>query len=167
MMPVLGDSSAAVHCRLGSMAIASAALSSRMPSTPLASARPLISVSFSLSASLVATISLPQLRCGTPCSAHVGIEQAPAGDAGARHQAALGIVDAGVDDFGIPRAGLGADAFGRLDDDDLTAGKGKGAGDGEADDTCADHNAVDGFERGRSHGRMLVDWRDWAGKKIS
>ena len=69
MMPVRGDSSAAVHWRLGSIAVASAALNSRMPSTPLASARPLISASFSLSASLVATISLPQLRCGTPCSA--------------------------------------------------------------------------------------------------
>ena len=69
MMPVAGDSSAAVQCRLGSIAIASAALSNRMPSTPLASARPLISASMALSASLVATISLPQLRCGTPCSA--------------------------------------------------------------------------------------------------
>ena len=68
MMPVLDDSSAAVQCRLGSIAMASAALSSRMPSTPLASARPLISASFSFSASLVAAISLPQLRCGTPCS---------------------------------------------------------------------------------------------------
>ena len=89
----------------------------------------------------------------------VGIEQAPAGDAGARHQAALGIVDAGVDDLGIARAGLGADAFGCLDDDDLAAGKGKRARHGEADDACADHNAVDGFERGRSHGRMLVEPR--------
>ena len=97
----------------------------------------------------------------------VGIEQAPAGDAGARHQAALGIVDAGVDDLGIARAGLGADAFGGLDDDDLTAGKGKGAGDGEADDAGADHNAVDGFERGRIHGRMLVDGRDYASKTSS
>ena len=56
-----------------------------------------------------------------------------------------------MNDFGIARAGLGADAFGGLDDDDLTAGKGKGAGDGKADDTCADHNAVDGFERHGAH----------------
>ena len=85
----------------------------------------------------------------------IGIEQAPAGDAGPRHQAALGIVDAGVDDLGIARAGLGADAFGGLDHDDLTAGKGKRAGHGKAHDACADHDAVDGFERGRTHGRML------------
>src|ERR671912_533279 len=97
----------------------------------------------------------------------VGIEQAPAGDAGPRHQAALGIVDAGVDDFGIPRAGLGADAFGGLDDDDLTAGKGKSTGDGQTNDTCADHNAVDGFERGRSHGRMLVERTDYGSKTPS
>ncbi len=69
MIPVLGDSSAAVQWRLGSIARASPALNSRMPSTPLASARPLISASLSFSASLVAAISLPQLRCGTPCSA--------------------------------------------------------------------------------------------------
>ena len=60
-----------------------------------------------------------------------------------------------MNDLGIARAGLGADAFGGLDDDDLTAGKGKGAGDGKTNDACADHNAVDGFERGRTHGRML------------
>ena len=60
----------------------------------------------------------------------VVIEQAPALDAGARHQAALGIVDAGVDDLGVARAGPGADALGSLENDDLTAGKGKRAGNG-------------------------------------
>ncbi len=60
-----------------------------------------------------------------------------------------------MDDLGIARTGLGADGVGRLDDDDLSAGKGQGTGDGKADNTCAHDNAVDGFERGRIHGRML------------
>ncbi len=85
----------------------------------------------------------------------IGIEHAPAGDAGARHQAALGVVDAGVDDLGIARARFGADGFGGLHDNDLTAGEGKRPGDGKAYNTCANDNAVDGFERGRIHGRML------------
>ncbi len=92
-----------------------------------------------------------------PVLGAVGIEQAAAGNAGARHQAALGIIDAGVDDFGIARAGLGADALGRLQHDDLTAGKGKGAGDGKTHHAGADHDAVDRLERGRIHGRMLVE----------
>ena len=156
-MPVAGESSAAVHCRLGSIAIASAALKQphALDAVGLGAALDLGELrAFGLVGGhdQLAAIAMRHAVLGA-----VGIEQAPAGDAGARHQAALGIVDAGVDDFGIARAGLGADAFGGLDDDDLTAGKGKGAGDGEADDTCADHNAVDGFERGRSHGRMLVE----------
>ena len=84
----------------------------------------------------------------------IGVELAAALDAGARHQAALGIVDAGVNDLGIARAGLGADAFRRLEHDDLTAGKGKGAGHGEAHHARADHDAIDGF-----HERMLLDRR--------
>ena len=50
------------------MAIASAAVSTRMPSTPFASARRLMPASNASSSALVATISLPQLRCGTPFS---------------------------------------------------------------------------------------------------
>ena len=154
-MPVLGENKAAVHCRLGSIAIASAALRKRMPSTPLASARPLISASFSLSACVGRHDQLAAVLMRHAVVLAIGIEHAPAGDAGAGHQAALGVVDAGVDDLGVARARLGADRFGGLHDDDFTAGQGKRAGDGKADNTCADHNAVDGFERGRIHGRML------------
>ena len=69
MMPVAGDSSALVQVRSGSSAIASAAVSTRMPSTPLASARCLMPASIASSRASVATISLPQLMCGTPFSA--------------------------------------------------------------------------------------------------
>ena len=69
MIPVTGDSSALVHDRSGSIAIASARVSTRMPSTPFASARRLMPASIASSSALVATISLPQLTCGTPFSA--------------------------------------------------------------------------------------------------
>ena len=45
------------------------ALSTRMPSTPFASARRLMPASIASSSAFVATISLPQLACGTPVSA--------------------------------------------------------------------------------------------------
>ena len=128
-----------------------------MPSTPLASARPLIEASSSLSCCVGRDDQLAAIAMRHAMLGAIGIEHAPAGDAGPRHQAALGIVDAGVDDLGIARAGLGADAFGGLDDDDLTAGKGKRAGHGEADHAGADHDAIDSFERGRIHGRMVLN----------
>ena len=53
----------------GSIARASPAVSIRMSSTPLASARALIPASRSASVSSVATISLPQARASTPCPA--------------------------------------------------------------------------------------------------
>ena len=69
MIPVAGDSSALVHDRFGSRAIASAAVRTRIPSTPLTSARCLMPASIASSCGLVATISLPQLMWGTPFSA--------------------------------------------------------------------------------------------------
>jgi hypothetical protein len=68
MMPVAGDSSAEVQASAGSIARASAAVRTRMPSTPLASARALMPARRASSSAEVATMSLPQLRCGTPRS---------------------------------------------------------------------------------------------------
>ena len=68
MMPVEGDSSAASHFSAGSSARASSPDSTFMSSTPLACACARIEASFSVSAGVVATISLPQFLCGTPCS---------------------------------------------------------------------------------------------------
>ena len=72
MIPVAGDSSALVQTRFGSSATASAAVSTRIPSTPLASARCLIPASIASSWAFVATINLPQFTCGTPFSAQYG-----------------------------------------------------------------------------------------------
>ena len=61
-IPVVGDSSAAVQNRFGSSAFASAAPTSRIHSTPFASARARMPGSSAASSALVAAISLPQLR---------------------------------------------------------------------------------------------------------
>ena len=66
MMPVEGDNSAASQFSAGSNARASAPERVLRSSTPLASACALIDCSFSVSLGVVATISLPQLRCGMP-----------------------------------------------------------------------------------------------------
>lgn len=66
-MPVSGDSSAAVQESAGSSALASAALSMVRPSTSLIFPCAPICSSLAVSASLVATISLPTFLCATPC----------------------------------------------------------------------------------------------------
>jgi len=143
-MPVAGESSAAVQCRFGF----GAALN-RLQQFGFGGVG---------GDDQLAAIAVRHAVLGA-----VGVKQAPAGHAGLGHQAALGIIDAGVDHLGVARAGLGADAFGGLDDDDLTAGKSQRAGDREADHAGADHHAVDGFERGRTHARMLLDRHAGAG----
>ena len=68
-MPVSGECSAATQCTCGSMARAAAPSIMAKPSTPLISPCLRIAVIFATSASSVATISLPHLRCGTPWEA--------------------------------------------------------------------------------------------------
>jgi hypothetical protein len=67
-MPVEGECSAAVQCSAGSIASASSRESSRRSPTPFAAARARMPSSRPASSSVVATISLPQLLCGTPRS---------------------------------------------------------------------------------------------------
>ena len=68
-----------------------------------------------------------------------------AGDAEACLERTGRIVDPGVDHLAVARAGLGADALGRLEDDHLAAGEGEGARHRQADDTRADDDRVDAF----------------------
>jgi len=118
MMPVAARAALRWHCRLGSFANASAPLSKRMPSTPLASGAALDRGKSSLYCWLVATISFAALRCARPCSAHRH-EHARAGDAQVSAiRLPLGCRCRALNDLGVARAGLGADRFGRLDDDD-------------------------------------------------
>ena len=72
MMPVTVDSSAASPASAGSSARASAPLSQRKPSTPLASARCSIARSSSTCAGVAATTSLPQRRWPTPRASQYG-----------------------------------------------------------------------------------------------
>ena len=74
--------------------------------------------------------------------AAIGVERLAAGDAEARHQAAGGIVDAGVDDFAVARGGLRADRLGRLEHDDLAPGERQRTRDGEADHARAGDHTV-------------------------
>jgi hypothetical protein len=53
------------------------------------------------------------------------------------------IVDAGVDDLAVARAGFAADGVAALEQDDLAATARESAGDGQPDDSGADDDAVD------------------------
>ena len=69
MIPVSGECSAATQFRAGSMARAAAPSIMVKPSTPLIAPCLRIASTLATSVSSVATISLPHLRCGTPCEA--------------------------------------------------------------------------------------------------
>jgi hypothetical protein len=73
----------------------------------------------------------------------VAIEQLTARDTDAGLQGAGRIIDPGMDDLGIARRGLGADALGSLGDDDLASGQRQLAGNREADDAGPDHQTID------------------------
>lgn len=60
----------------------------------------------------------------------IGVQQVLAAHAQAGLEAARGVIDAGVDHFGIARAGAGADGLGGLGHQHLAARLGQGAGDG-------------------------------------
>ena len=68
-MPVSGECSAATQASAGSIARAAAPSIMAKPSTPLALPCLRMASILATSASSVATISLPHLRCGTPCEA--------------------------------------------------------------------------------------------------
>ena len=70
------------------------------------------------------------------------VEQLLAGDAAARLERALRVVDAGVDHFRVARAGMGADRVLGLEDHDLAPGLGEGARDRQADHARADHRRI-------------------------
>ncbi len=65
-----------------------------------------------------------------------------------RFERALGVVQPGMDDLGVARAGVRSNAFGRLQHDDFAAGQCQFAGDGEPDHARPDHHAVDTLGHG-------------------
>lgn len=74
-------------------------------------------------------------------AAAVVVELVLAGDAELRHQAAGGIIDAGMDHLTVARGGDGADGVGSFQHDDFAARFRQSAGDGEANDAGADDDA--------------------------
>src|SRR5215469_10144973 len=73
----------------------------------------------------------------------VGIQALPAGDTELGLGGSGRVVDPGVNDLAVARAGPGADGACRLEDQDLTATHGQGPRYREADDARADDDAID------------------------
>ncbi len=120
------------------------------PRTARASLRPrsprrgaLMPASLASSSAEVATISLPQLRCGTPRSRQKCVQRPPAGDAEPRHQAAGGVVDAGVDHLAVARGRFGADRLRGFQHDHLAPRLRQRARHREADHPGSHHHAID------------------------
>ena len=78
-----------------------------------------------------------------PVLVAVGVEALAPLDAGARLERPLRVVDPGVDDLGIARAGVGADRFLGLEDHHLAAGPGQRPRHREPDHAGPDHDAFD------------------------
>ena len=107
----------------------------------------------------VATMILPSRRCGTPCAAAVGVEHRLAGDAEPRLGRALRIVDAGVDDLGVARAGVAADQPLLLEHHHLAPGPRQRPGDGEPDHARAHHHALRPIHARSPPGGLPLLWR--------
>ena len=136
------DSGAAVRERP-----ACAASNHSISKTPLA--RALISIISSVAncSAEVATVSLPQRRCAMPRSLAVTVQQVAAGNAQARLERAGFVVDAGMDDFTVARAGMHAELPLALENDHFPAALRQRSRHGETDDTRADYDAVDIVQR--------------------
>ena len=105
-------------------------------------------------------------QLATPIVVHtvaraVVIERVLAGDAEPRLEAVLRIIDSGVNDLRVARAGLGADGVPALDDDDLASRHGEAARDGAAMAHQV-HGAI-GFTQEHvlhRYTQRLLAWRD-------
>ena len=73
----------------------------------------------------------------------IGVEQMLAAHAQPGFQAAGRVIDAGVYDFGVARAGAGADGLGGFCHQHLASAQRQGPRDRQADHARADHDAVD------------------------
>ena len=143
MMPVDGDQSAPVQASAGSSARARAVSQSSRSVTPFSAAFFWMRSSSASWSSLVATISLPQLLCAMPRLSAVVVEPPLALDAEPRLQAAGRVVDAGMDDLAVARAGLAADQLVTFQEDNLAPGLGQRPGRGQPDDAGADDDRFD------------------------
>src|SRR4051812_31303932 len=86
---------------------------------------------------------LPDRACSYAARRAVGVELMTAGDAQPRLERAFRVVDAGVDDFGIARAGAGADRVLRFQHEDLAPSHRKPPRNAKADDPGPGDDALD------------------------
>ena len=93
---------------------------------------------------LVATISLPHLRCGDAVRGAEFVEHAAAARAVQRALRAGRIIHAAMDHLAVARGHAIADAAGRFRDDHLVAGKRRRARDREPDHACSDDEDLHG-----------------------
>ena len=84
---------------------------------------------------------------GDPVACAEFIERVPARDAHPRLQAAVRVVEAGVDDAGVARADFRADGVVALEDDHLAPAQGQGTRDREPDNAGAYHDAFNAIHR--------------------
>ena len=163
MMPVEGDDRARRHCsavpRVGLRL--RPAIQDRIRHWRARSIR--FSRASRVAPSAVATVNLPQRRCGMPRSAAISVQQIAAGNAQARLERIRLVMNTGMDDFAIARAGVHAEVALGLENEHFSAGACQRAAYAKADHARADHNAIDlvqgrlslGLDRGRRRDEFI------------
>src|SRR5580704_8120255 len=73
----------------------------------------------------------------------IAVEKIPAGTAQPRLERVGFVVDAGMNDFAVARAGVHAELAFAFENEHLTAGARQRSGRRESDDPRADHDAID------------------------
>ena len=121
MMPVDGESSAAVQNTSGSSAATASGSSHCRSSTPFAAALARMRFERRLLRRAGGDDELAAPRMRHAALGAIGVQAVLAGDAGARFERAGRVVDPGVDHLAVARAGLGADHAGRLEEQHLAA----------------------------------------------
>ena len=91
----------------------------------------------------VATSSLPQRWCGTPCALAEFVEHRAAAHAQLGLQRPARIVDARVNHLAVARTRADADPFARLQHDDFAAARRQRPRNGESDHARPNHHAFD------------------------
>ena len=77
----------------------------------------------------------------------VAVQKIAAGDAQPRFEGIGLVVDAGMNDFTIARTGMHAEVAFAFENDHFPATSRQRPGHGQANDPCADHNAIDVVQR--------------------
>ena len=147
MMPVEGERRAAVQDSAGSSASASSRRQQGQVGHPVGGGAALDG--FELARLLLVGRHDQLAAAGVRHAAlpAIVVEHVLALDAGARHQAAGGVVDAGVDHLGVARGGLGADPLRGVQHQHLAPGERQRARHRQADDAGADHHAIEFVHR--------------------